>query len=79
MSVRLLTEHHLEFLSSKGGCTNSSESIHVKMPHFWKSHIAANMYLLEVDCSVMGNVVLTERNKYNVHLRSLSCQSRYSA
>ena len=30
MSVNLLTKHHLEFLSSKGGCTGSSESILVK-------------------------------------------------
>ena len=34
MSVKLLTEHHLEFLSLKGGCTGSSESSLVKMPHF---------------------------------------------
>ena len=33
MSVKLLTEQYLEFLSFKGGCTGSSESIHVKMPH----------------------------------------------
>ena len=26
MTVKLLTEHHLEFLSLKGGCTGSSES-----------------------------------------------------
>ena len=26
MSVMLLTEHYLEFLSLKGGCTGSSES-----------------------------------------------------
>ena len=38
MFVKLLTEHHLEFLSLKGGCTGSSESTHVKMPHCWKSH-----------------------------------------
>ena len=38
MSVKLLTEHHLEFLSLKGGCTGSSESTLVKMPHCWKSH-----------------------------------------
>ena len=31
MIVKLLTEHHLEFLSLKGGCTGRSESIHVKM------------------------------------------------
>ena len=46
-SVMLLTEHHLEFLSLKGGCTDSSESIHVKMPHCWKSHVAAQLGFLE--------------------------------
>ena len=38
MIVKLLTEHHLECLSLKGGCRGSSESTHVKMPHCWKSH-----------------------------------------
>ena len=33
ISVKLLTEHRLEFLSLKGGCTDSSESTLVKMPH----------------------------------------------
>ena len=42
MSVQLLTEHHLEFLSLKGSCTGSSESIPVKMPHCWKSHVQLN-------------------------------------
>ena len=33
MSVKLLNEHHLEFLSLKEGCTGSSEeSRFVKMP-----------------------------------------------
>ena len=32
MTVKLLTEHHLELLSLKDGCTGSSESIHVKIP-----------------------------------------------
>ena len=41
MTVKLLTEHHLEFLSLKGGCTGSSESTLVKMPHCWKSHVMA--------------------------------------
>ena len=41
MSVMLLTEHHLEFLSLKCGCTGSSEYILVKMQHCWKSHVAA--------------------------------------
>ena len=41
MSVKLLTEHHLEFLSLKGGCTGSCESTLVKMSHCWKSHVTA--------------------------------------
>ena len=41
MTVKLLTEHHLEFLNLKGGCTGSSESTLVKMPHCWKSHVTA--------------------------------------
>ena len=41
MIVKLLTEHHLEFLSLKGGCTGSSESTLVKMPQCWKSLVTA--------------------------------------
>ena len=44
MIVKLLTEHHLEFLSLKGGCTGSSESTHVKMPHCCKSHVTAHIF-----------------------------------
>ena len=45
MIVKLLTEHHLEFLSFKGGCRGSSKSKLVKMPHCWKSHALAQMML----------------------------------
>ena len=45
MSVKLLTEHHLEFLIPKGGCPGSSESTHVKMPHCWKSRVMAHICL----------------------------------
>ena len=41
MIFKLLTEHHLEFLSLKGGCTDSSESTHVKISPSWKSHALA--------------------------------------
>ena len=37
MSVKLLSEHRVEFVSIKGGCTGSSESTLVKMRHCWKS------------------------------------------
>ena len=43
MTIKLLIEHHLEFLSLKGGSTGSSESTRVKMPNCWKSHVAAHL------------------------------------
>ena len=39
----LWTEHHLEFLSLKGGCTGSSESALVKISNCWKSHAEAHI------------------------------------
>ena len=48
MIVKLLTEHHLEFLSLRGGCTGSSESTLVNMSNCWKSNAAAHIiYLFE--------------------------------
>ena len=43
MIVKLLTEHHLEFLSLKVGSRGSSESTHVKMSNCWKSHALAHI------------------------------------
>ena len=43
MTLRLLTEHNLEFLSLKGGITGLSDSTLVKMPHCWKSHVTAHV------------------------------------
>ena len=45
MNVKLLTEHHLEFLSLNGGCTGSYEFTLVKMPHCWKSHVGSNIFI----------------------------------
>ena len=45
MSVKLLTEHHLELLILKGGCTGSSESTLIEMPHCWKSHVMAQLHV----------------------------------
>ena len=42
MIVKLLNEHHLEFLSLKGGCRGSSESTLVKMSNSWKSCAVAH-------------------------------------
>ena len=50
VSVKLLTEHHLEYLSLKGGCTGLSEYTLVKMPHCWKSHVTAHMVIMLFVC-----------------------------
>ena len=42
MAVKLLTEHHFEYLSLKGACTGLFESTLVKMPHCWKSRVTAH-------------------------------------
>ena len=43
MTVKLLTEYHLQFVSLKVGCTGWSESTIVKMQHCWKSHVMAHI------------------------------------
>ena len=43
MNVKLLTEHNLEFLSLEAGCIGLSGSTLVKLPHCWKSHVAAQL------------------------------------
>ena len=48
MSIKLLTEYHLEFLSLTGGCTGSSESTLVKIPHCWKSHVTAHIVIFDL-------------------------------
>ena len=52
MIVNLLTEHHLEFLSLTGGCTGSSESTLIKMPHCWKSQVLAHISMYITKCSI---------------------------
>ena len=45
MSVKLLTEHNLEFLCLKGGCIGLFESTLVKLPHCWKSCVTAQILI----------------------------------
>ena len=44
MSVKLLNELNLEFLSLTGDCPGSSESTLVKMLDCWKSHATAHFF-----------------------------------
>ena len=77
MIVKLLTEHHLDFLSLRGGCRGSSESRHVKMSHCWKSHALAHMsskqlYLCLL-CSQSDQISLTldPSNQLGLHEHTL--------
>ena len=51
MTVKLLTEPHLRFLSLKEGYTCSPESTLVKIPHCRKSHVTA--HILENICNFL--------------------------
>ena len=62
MIVKLLTEHHLEFLSLKGRCRGLSESSLVKMPHCWKPHALAQMYYVSI------GEIATNHKKRHVHV-----------
>ena len=53
MTVKLLTEQHLEFLCLTGGCTGSSKSTLVKMPYCWKSRATAQLYKNAI-CKVLA-------------------------
>ena len=63
MIVKLLTEHHLEFLSLKG----SPESTLVKMSNCWKSHAVTQFFLSKKDevlgqgHIILGNIVKAVR------------------
>ena len=46
MIVKLLTEHHLEFLSLKGGYRGSSQSTLVKMSNHASAHLCSGYSLL---------------------------------
>ena len=57
MTVELLSQHHMEFLSLKGDCTGPSESTHVKMPHCWKSHALANYVINSISTGMLWQKV----------------------
>ena len=62
MIVKRLAEHHLEFLSFKGGCTGWSESSLVQMPHCWKSHVLSHLSFVMLDYCIYLIVNFTPYN-----------------
>ena len=73
MSVKLLTEHRFEFVSLKGGCTGSSESTLVKMPHCWKSHDASQFLSRCVRYAGYIHISKKRKNSDKYHKSSFSC------
>ena len=61
MNIKLLAEHHFEFLSLKGGWTGSSESTLVKMPYYWKSHVSTHIVLISY--SGPSGILGSDRNQ----------------
>ena len=49
MRVKQLTEHHLKFLNLKGGYIGSSEYTLFKIPHCWKSLVAAHLFFVNIE------------------------------
>ena len=67
--IKLLTENYLEILNLKGGCTGSSESIHVIMPHCWKSHVAAHLFWGQV----LHKLILFKNKIFRNTIRKAIC------
>ena len=63
MSVKLLTEQHLVFLSLKGGCTSSYEPKLVKMPH-----VGNHMSRLICFFSFLLEIVTYQKNHKGLYL-----------
>ena len=60
MSVKLLTENRLEFVTLKGRCTGSSESTLVKMPHCVAAQFM--IYWLRADAyDTLGGTFISQR------------------
>ena len=74
MTVKLLTEHHLEFLSLKGGCRGSYESTHIKMPHCTRLKLLIRSFLLkgmsnsihEASASVFKDIIASPKMKKRI-------------
>ena len=66
MSVMLPTEHHLVFLTLKVGYTGSFESIVVKLPHRWKSYVAAHGPVHDL----VVRIAYTLSHSLNVHAQA---------
>ena len=75
MIDKLLIEHHLVFLSLKGGCRGSSESTHVKIPHCWKLHALAQLFNMNKGTQRDDHQTKTETKNYITKLDCFTAPS----
>ena len=68
MIVKLLTGHHLKFLSLKGGCTGSYKFTLVKMLHCWKTHATAQLRWL-TGAIFVRRIQTTKTDVFSLHGR----------
>ena len=76
MSIKLLTEHHLKFLSLIGGCTGSCESTLAKMPHCLELHATAHIVklgLLKYESVGLEKKALWQGFEFKPLLKTFSC------
>ena len=71
MIVKLLTEHHLKFLSLKGSCRGLSQSTLVKMSNCWKSHASAQFYFLEITGCIGSSVDSDQMDSSSIDISRL--------
>ena len=67
MIVKLLTEHHLEFLSLKGGCRGSPESALVKMSNMEISCQGSNVFQVKHQDGLLQRckeIIRSNKEKY---------------
>ena len=75
MIVKLLTEHHLEFLSLDGDCRGSSGSTLVKMSNCWKSSAGAQFFkFVIITCPCLYSFSLKMMNSAVAFFFSMSIQ-----
>ena len=70
MSVKLLTEHRMELVSLKEGCTGSSESTLVRMPHCVSAQFM--IYWLRADAyDTLGTFISQRKGKVKTSISNL--------
>ena len=75
MTVKLLTEYHVELLSLKGGCTGSSESTLVKIPNCCRS--LATAHILTINMEIVNAISAFYNHSFAIETLFLTIKTRF--